>query len=684
MRFHIQYRKTVLAAALGCCAAAAWAQPSAFAPEKPAAPAAAPAVPAVPETAPAAPAPEVDPIEAWMAKASLPDRVAQLMLVTIEGGVRPTGDDTGIFKSTTPGGVLVRRSSKPAFAAACVAELRALEHASGVPMLIGADLYELASPGPGLASGFAEMPSLLAVAAANDPETTQHMGQLLGSLMAAMGFNLYLGPSLALAPSIQNSRNSVNCLGGSPAFVAEAGSTICQELQKHGVTPMPMGFPGGGMNRSERGAAVLTTPREALKNSDLRPFAAAIKGGARIVQVGNTLVPTLEPGGPPASLSDVVMRDLLRKELGFDGIIVSGPMDSEDVTGIMDSATAAAAALERGADMILWRSAASQPIRAIEFICKAVTKGDLSEEAINTSARHVLNVKAELAKLAAASAKERDPHAIDKLDDLLKMVQSVNRRSITLAHCRTGVLPLIKKVSTPVGITGTVGVDELKAALEKPLKQVVEQPIMTAHHIGDIQRFEIQRLTNNLKGINTVVCVLTDQEKIEGQVELVRELKKKAGHVVVIYLGYPAHAAFLGDADAILLGYSSTPTKVAETMAVMAEALTGTGAVGFVDLPETLNLKVHETRTFGIADTVQTPPGRLPLELNEQSKAGTAGRYDPETAVKKAEWDFAGKRVGKLSVPWTFDAPGEYPVTLTVTDTRGESRTHSFKVVVSP
>ncbi len=681
MRFQIIRRQAMPIIIAVCCAVCAWGQPSAFAPEKPAAPAGSPPVTAPPKDTPAPPAAAVDPIEAWMARASLPDRVAQLMLVTIDGGVRLTGDDRAFFKQVTPGGVLVRRSTKPAFAAGCVTELRALEQKSGVPMLIGADLYELASPGQGIMSGFAELPSLLAVAAANDPETTRRLGQVLGTQMAAMGFNLCLGPSLALAPTMQNARGTVNCLGGDPAFVAEAGNAICQELLKRGVAPMPMGFPGGGLNRSERGAAVLTTPRDALKDSDLRPFAEAIKGGARILQVGNTLVPTLASGGPPASLSDAVMRDLLRREMGFDGIIVSGPMDSEDVTAIMDPATAAAAALERGADMLLWRSAASQPVRAVEFICGAVTKGDLSEEAINTAVRHVLNVKAELAKVAAAATKERDPHAIDKLDDLVKLVQSVNRRSVTLAHCRAGTLPLVKKVSTPVGITGTVGVDELKAALEKPLKQVVEQPIMTARHIGDIQRFEIQRLTENLRGINTVVCVLTDQEKIEGQVELVREIKKKAAHVVVVYLGYPAHAAYLGDADAILLGYS-TSASVAETMSVMAEALLGTGAVGFADLPETLSLKVNETRTFGIADTIQTPPGMLPLDLNEHSKAGTAGRYDPATAVKKTEWDFAGKRIGKPSVPWTFEAPGEYPVTLTVTDTRGEARSRTFTVKV--
>jgi beta-N-acetylhexosaminidase len=616
-----------------------------------------------------------------MDTASLPSRVAQLMLVTIEGGARLTGDDTAIFKSVLPGGVLVRHASKPAFAAECVTELRLLEQKSGVPMFIGADLYELATPRAGTMSGFAELPSLLAVAASNDAETTKYMGQLLGAQMAAMGFNLYLGPSLALTPTAPNARGTVNCLGGDPKFVAEAGSAICQELQKLGVAPMPMGFPGGGLNRAERGAAVLTTPRDALKDSDLRPFAAAIAGGARIIHVGNTLVPTLEPGGPPASLSDVVVRELLRKELGFDGIIVSGPMDSEDVTGIMDSATAAAAALERGADMILWRSAATQPVRAIEFICKAVSQGDLSEAAINSAARRVLRVKVEAAKLAAAAAQERDPKALDKLGKLLEVVQAVNRRSITLAHHRTGTLPLIKKISTPVGITGTVGVDELFAALEKPLKQVFEQPIATARHIGDIQRFEIQRLTDNMRGLNTVVCVLTDQEKIEGQVELVRELKKKAARVVVIYLGYPGHAAFLGDADAILLGYS-TSSSVTETMTVMAEALLGIGAVGFVDLPETLHLKVNETRTFGIADTVQTPPGRLPLALSEHSKVGTAGRYDPSNAVKKAEWDFAGKRVGKMSVPWTFETVGEYPVSLTVTDIRGETRVKAFTVQV--
>ena len=681
MPFYTVRRQAALIIATALCAAGAWTQPSAFAPEKPVPAPDAPPVAAPSTPVPAVPVPAVDPVDAWMAAASLPARVAQLMLVTIEGGPRLTGDDTAIFKAGIPGGVLLRHAPKPALAAACVTELRLLEQKSGVPLFIGADLYELATPRAGTMSGFAELPSLLAVAAANDAETTRHLGQLLGAQMAAMGFNLYLGPSLALAPTAQNARGSVNCLGGNPAFVAEAGGTICQELQKLGVAPMPMGFPGGGLNRQERGAAVLTTARDALKDGDLRPFAAAIQGGARIIQVGNTLVPTLEQGGPPASLSDVVVRELLRKELGFDGIIVSGPMDSEDVTGIMDSATAAAAALERGADMLLWRSAATQPVRAIEFICKAVSRGDLSEEAINTAARRVLRVKVELAKLAAAAAAARDPHAVDKLDDLLGIVQSVNRRSVTLAHHRAGALPLIKKVSTPVGITGTVGVDELFAALEKPLKQVIRQGIMTAKHIGDIQRFEIQRLTGGMGGINTIVCVLTDQEKIEGQVELVRELKKKAARVVVIYLGYPAHAAFLGEADAILLGYS-TSTSVAETMAVMAEALLGTGAVGFVDLPETLHLKVNETRTFGIADTVQTPPGRLPLDLNEHSKAGTAGRYDPSLAVKKAEWDFAGKRVGKLSAPWTFDKAGQYPVTLTVTDTRGETRAKTIKVDV--
>ncbi len=675
MQSDILRRQAILIVLLTCCAAVAWGQPSAFAPEHPVAPTAAPPPVAPPKEEPAEP--PADPIETWMAKASLPARVAQLMLVTIEGGVRLSGEDGAIFKSVIPGGVLVRRSAKPSFAAGCVAELRVMEKKSGVPMLVGADLYELASPGPGLMSGFAELPSLLAVAAANDPDTTKRMGQILGAQMAAMGFNLYLGPALSLAPSIQNARGTVNCLGGDPAFVAEAGSTICQELQKLGVAAMPMGFPGGGLNRSDRGAAVLTTPRDALKKSDLLPFAAAIRGGARIIQVADTLVPTLASGGVPASLSDAVMRDLLRREMGFDGIIVSGPMDSEDVTGLMDSATAAAAALERGADMLLWRSSSTQPIRAIEFICGAVAKGDLSEDAINVTVRHVLNVKAELAKLATAAAKDRDPHAIDKLDHLLELVQSVNRRSITLAHYRPGTLPLVKKVSTPVGITGTVGVEELKAALEKPLKDVFEQPIMTAKHIGDIQRFEIKRLTDNMRGLNTVVCVLTDQEKIEGQVELVRELKKKTTHLVVVYLGYPAHAAFLGEADAVLLGYSNSD-HVAETMAVMAEALLGTGALGFVDLPDILNLKVNETRSFGIADTVQTPPGRLPLDLNDQSKAGSAGHYDPDNAVKKVEWNFAGKRIGKPSVPWTFETPGDYPVTLTVTDTHGDTRSKSF------
>jgi hypothetical protein len=207
------------------------------------------------------------------------------------------------------------------------------------------------------------------------------------------------------------------------------------------------------------------------------------------------------------------------------------------------------------------------------------------------------------------------------------------------------------------------------------------QPIVTASHIGDIQRFEIQRLTSNLGKLNTIICILTDQERPQGQVELVREMRGHCLKLVVIFLGYPSRVDLFSDADAVLLGYSLSSNTV-ETMTVMADTLLGKGAIGFADLPDTLHLKAGEERTFGIADTVQTPPGRLPIDLNEKVKAGSAGRFNPETAVKKAEWDFAGKRMGKDSVMWKFEQPGEYPVTLTVTDTRGENRSKSFMVKV--
>lgn len=655
----------LLACLAGPCG---WAQPSAFDPGRdPLAPA--------PEAVPETPA---DPVEAALAAMTLPQRAAQVMMITLDGVKGPSASDMALLNTAMPGGLLLNKANKPSTVAAYTAQLRRAGAAAGVPPWIGADLHELTSGPPGVRNAFFPMPSLLTLAAADDDETARQTGDLMALHLQALGFNLSMGPPLGLAPAPGAGTGSVNCLGADPARVGRLGGILMESCRARGLLPMPTGFPGGGFNRTGRDAAVLTTAPSLMDAQDLRPFIEAIAAGAAVIHVGNTLVPLLETGGPPASLSPAVIGGLLRGRLGFTGVVVAGPMDSGDISGVMDPAEASLEALRAGADMLLWRGAASQARRSIERITVAVGRGDLSEEVLNGAVRRILRAKLNPAAATAAAA---DPEKLSGQKEFLERIQSVERRAVTLIHHRRGALPLRRDASTPVGVTGTVGVGELRAALEKPLKHVMEQPIGTARHLGEIQRFEIERLTGRMRALRTVICVLSDRERVETQIELLRELRKKCELLLVVYLGWPAQAHRLSDADAILLAYSSGENP-AQTMAAVAEVLLGTGPVGFADLPDEIRMKAGEARTFSVADVARTPSGRLPIPLSDRVPAGTAARYDPSGAVKRAQWDFAGKRVNRPETPFKFDAPGTYPVTVTLTDTRGETRSRSFQAVV--
>src|SRR5690606_11153895 len=133
----------------------------------------------------------------------------------------------------------------------------------------------------------------------------------------------------------------------------------------------------------------------------------AIEDGCEIIHVGNTLVPTLDPNSAPACVSEAVIRNLLRRELGDEGIIVAGAMDSQDVAVLVDPAVAAIRALSYGADMIYWNAAGNSEMRAVDNIVLAVKENRLSEVQIDTALRRVLTYKFAHLTAAAEALKDR-------------------------------------------------------------------------------------------------------------------------------------------------------------------------------------------------------------------------------------------------------------------------------------
>ncbi|MCK5863378.1 MAG: hypothetical protein KAH38_12890 [Candidatus Hydrogenedentes bacterium] len=622
-----------------------------------------------------------DLVERFIVSQPLTAKVAQLMLVTLEGLTGPSVNDVAFFKSCLPGGVVMPHAFKPGTAASYVNALHAVESSSGLPFLIAADLYQLTRATRNTPSQFVQLPSLLSITAAGESATTRRLGRFMAEHLRSMGFNLHLGPSLLLAPTLDSAVASLHTFGSDPHFAAEAGVIFYDAFAEAGIEMMPMNYPGGGANHIGRGASVLTTPRSILAIADALPYHELIQHGAKIIHVGNVLVPTLDLKKRPASLSPVVMKDILRGEAGFEGVIVSGPLDDEVLESQYDSCSAAVQAIMAGADMLFWNSDLLPVMRAVECISRLVDDGKISEERIDESLRRILIFKQGMV-IPEKAVSEEHAKKISRQKALLTESMEIERRAITLIRNKGNVLPLIKKVSTPVGVTGVTGVDELQELLNKKLKPVSQQRIVTARHIGEIQRFEIERLTRHLSGIRTMICILTDDMRVESQIELLRALKEKVPHLVLIYLGNPVHVARLNDADVVLLAYCD-PVMLNQTMSAMAEILLGNGPISIMPIPDKIQLRVGETRSFNGFEVLRVPSGRLPIALSDQLPAGSFARYNPQEAVKRIEWDFAGKRIRKEIVVHSFDKPGIYSVSLIVTDTHKDVQKRTFTVEVA-
>jgi len=624
--------------------------------------------------------PEVPP------EADLVHMVSQLMMVTLEGKLRPNHGDIELLTKFTPGAVLIQNISSMEGAAEYITVLRALplESKLGVPLLIGTDLSTVTAYSS-TARGwmFVQLPPLLSLAAIGDPGPVAEYGGMMADQLTAMGFNFHLGPLLALAPNMPGATGTVHCLGSDAALAAETGSTLLRALEEKGMIGIPLGFPGGAANRLPREPAVLLTPKSTLAAQDMLPYTSAIKAGVHVIHVGNMLVPTIDPSGAPASASKIVIDGLLRDLLQFKGTVVAGPMDAIDMAGRIDSTEASIRSIEAGADLIWWNKADQRVMNTTLAIINAVRTGRISEERIKLSYERIVELKKRYSLLERPLPKPKDAAKLVRDDEQPKLISEIFRRSITLVKNDGGILPLTKEGTPPIGITGTVdSVDPLMDLIQERKIRPIQRQRILAKYDGQIHDFDIDRILRTFDGARTVVCVFTNADRRATVEEVIEKLKQSGAKVVAVLLGYPSILPALAKADAIMLVYSS-PTEFAQNLDAVVDILLGEAPISIQPASREMKTSAGKVELYRAVDVVHSPTGRLPLSIGDEFKAGASEGYDVSTFLKRAEWDFGdGEHEKGLEVQRAYKSAGKYNVTITVTTDNGDKATGYFDVSV--
>ncbi len=367
-----------------------------------------------------------------------------------------------------------------------------MQEAAKIPLLIAID----AETGVGMRFNDAEnFPWNMAVAATGNPEYARRVGEITGREARALGILQVYAPVLDVNNNSENPVINVRSYGENPLDVGRFGAAFIEGLQSQKIIATAKHFPGHGDTAvdSHRGLPIINLPRTRLNQVELPPFQRAINAGVASIMVAHIALPQIDPteikplksfiqgdaedgaeivtekATLPATLSAKVQTEMLRKEMNFQGLIVTDAMSMSGLTIYFDQDEAAVRAVLAGADILEKPADVDATVKGLKA---AVASGRISEERLNQSVRKILAWKYEL---GLDKQKITPLDAIDKTvssDESRRLSNEIAENAITLVKSESGVLPLAKdKKVFLLGITNGDDRNFAAGTLQRTLRQ---------------------------------------------------------------------------------------------------------------------------------------------------------------------------------------------------------------------
>lgn len=314
-----------------------------------------------------------------------------------------------------------------------------LQKMAQIPLLISSDFER------GVANqitGATLFPPLMALGATDSEELAYFMGKITAIEARAIGIHMTYAPVADVNNNPSNPIINTRSFGEDPEHVSQLSLAFVKGCQENGLLATAKHFPGHGDTDvdSHTLLPVISGERSRLEKIELYPFEQAIKGGVKAIMTAHIYVPTLDPTpNLPATLSPLILTNLLRKELGFQGLIVTDAMTMGGITSSYSPQEAAIKTVQAGADVILMPP---NPGAVIKALIQAVSSGQIPEERINASVKRILEAKASL-NLHKNRMVEIDAlaHKISSKENLQQAAR-IFENSMTLIKNEENIVPL--------------------------------------------------------------------------------------------------------------------------------------------------------------------------------------------------------------------------------------------------
>ena len=532
-------------------------------------------------------------VEATLQSLSPRDRVAQMIMPWVPGEYAAVGSPEyeqvrGWVEDDKVGGLVLSIGLPHSYAA----KLNHMQRLARVPLLVASDMengtgmrlgnsYALPSMLP--QGGGTVFPPVMALGATGSEDLAYQLGKVLGAEARAVGVHLVFGPVLDVNANPLNPIINVRSFGQDPALVSKLSAAYIRGARENGLMTTGKHFPGHGDTETDShvGLPLIRSSRAHLDSVDLPPFRTAVASGIDAIMTAHIAVTgVLGDSAPPATLAPYFMTDVLRKEMRFDGLLVTDAMTMGGVANRYGATEPLALAVLAGADILLMPNNVTQ---AINTVTAAVQSGRITQARIDESVRRVLRLKAQA---GLRTGRLVDLEAVDTVVNVparSNVATEVATKSITLARDERGLVPLARRGLRILSITYADGGDLVAGRTFNLALRSAGNTVVTTSVDGRTTAPELDALRLQADSFDVVVAsAYVAPRESRGSIgteggypALIEQMAAAKKNLIAISFGNPYLVSAYPSVPAYMLAWGSAPVS----QRAAAAALLGTAPI---------------------------------------------------------------------------------------------------------
>lgn len=235
-----------------------------------------------------------------------------------------------------------------------------------------------------------DIPDMTTLGKTGSENLAYEVGKIIGTEVSTLGINTVFGPVLDVGP--KNSSLSDRLISSDKNIVKKLGVKIGEGIESVNVLPVYKHFPGIGNSTidSHLDLPLIKATKDELFENELVSFKEAIKSGSSMIMVGHAAYPNVTGSNVPASLSSIIINDILRGELGFKGVVVSDALNMKAVTNNYSEKEIYEMAINAGCDILLMPK---EPKKTVKIIKELINENKVTLKQIDESVERILYLK---------------------------------------------------------------------------------------------------------------------------------------------------------------------------------------------------------------------------------------------------------------------------------------------------